>query len=151
MRYLEVQKDLFTIKQDCYYAQCISADFGMGKGIAVDFNKHFNMKNKLRQKYPDYSNIYVNKKLNGDCILEGRVFNLITKEKYYYKPTYKSIENALNKMKELAIKNNIKNIAMPMIGCGLDKLKWENVSYIIKKTFNNTDINIAVCVLKNSK
>lgn len=31
-------RDLFTVPTDYYLAQCISADFGMGKGIAVAFN-----------------------------------------------------------------------------------------------------------------
>lgn len=146
MKYLEVQKDIFTIKQECYYVQCISSDFAMKKGIAIGFNEHFDMKNKLYNKYPDgYTPSFKNKKMVGDCILVDKVFNLLTKEKYWYKPTYQSMEEALLKMKEIVIANNIKNIAMPMIGSGLDKLKWKNVSYLIKKTFNNTDVNILVC------
>ena len=54
--------------------------------------------------------------------------------------------NSLNAMKTLALNNNVKKIAMPLIGCGLDRLKWEKVSEIIKETFSETDIEILICV-----
>ena len=48
---LEEIRDLFTVPEDYYLAHCISADFGMGKGIVVEFNKRFNLKNKLVKSY----------------------------------------------------------------------------------------------------
>lgn len=36
-------------------------------------------------------------------------------------------------------------IAMPIIGCGLDKLSWNKVSDIIKDVFMNTNMEILVC------
>lgn len=148
MKYAEIKKDIFSIKKPCYYVQCISADFAMGAGIALGFNEYFNMKNKLTAAYPNgYTPMYDDKRMVGDCILMDNVLNLITKEKYWYKPTYQSMEEALIKMREIVLKNNIKNIAMPLIGTGLDKLKWNNVSYLIRKIFNNDDVNIAICRL----
>ena len=38
-------------------------------------------------------------------------------------------------------------LAMPVIGCGLDKLEWSRVSEIIKLVFEKTDIDILVCKL----
>ena len=54
MQYREEVRDLFSVSDDYYLAHCISADFGMGKGIVVEFNKRFDMKNKLQVKDPDY-------------------------------------------------------------------------------------------------
>ena len=48
-------------------------------------------------------------------------------------------------MKLISIQNGIRKIAMPIIGCGLDGLKWDKVSTIIKNIFNNTDIEILIC------
>ena len=48
MTYREDRKDLFKVPEDYYLAHCISADFGMGKGIVVEFNKRFDMKRKLQ-------------------------------------------------------------------------------------------------------
>ena len=150
MIYREERADLFSVSEDYYLAHCISADFAMGKGIAVEFNKKFNMKKALKNKYPSYLNFFVNnfsKKYDGDCILEGRVLNLITKERYYNKPSYESLESALAWMKIVIRENNIKKIAMPLIGCGLDRLEWNKVKEILFNTFKDMDIEILVCYL----
>ena len=145
MNYKEEVRDLFSVPDDYYLAHCISADFGMGKGIVVEFNKRFDMKRKLQTKYPDYLNQWTHKKMIGDCILEEKVFNLITKERYFQKPTYMSLTVALEEMKELCKELHVSKVAMPVIGCGLDKLDWDNVSRIIKELFEDTDIEILVC------
>lgn len=43
--------------------------------------------------------------------------------------------------------NNIEKIAMPKIGCGLDKLNWCDVSSAIKEIFADSSIEIVVCYL----
>ena len=145
MIYREEVRDLFSVPDDYYLAHCISADFGMGKGIVVEFNKRFDMKYILQTKYPDYVNQFHRQKRLSDCILEGRVFNLITKERYFEKPTYNTLTGALCKMKVLCRSENIHKIAMPIIGCGLDRLEWDKVSRIIKYVFQKEDIEILVC------
>ena len=145
MTYSEENKDLFTVPGDYYLAHCISADFGMGKGIVVEFNKRFDMKRKLQSKYPDYLNQYTHKRIGGDCLLEGNVFNLITKERYFNKPTIITMRLALEKMKQICLENDIKKIAMPAIGCGLDRLNWVDVSEQIKSIFADTNVEILVC------
>jgi hypothetical protein len=117
----------------------------MGAGIATEFVRRFDTKNKLFKDYPDYLNNFVKTKIIGDCLLEDGVLNLITKERYYYKPTYKSIKISLDKMKEICIINDIKKVAMPLIGCGLDKLEWERVKSLLIAIFDDLDIEILVC------
>ena len=101
------------------------------------------MKNKLQTKYGSYLSRYT----NGDCILEDRVFNLITKPQYWSKPTYTSIRNALLSMKDMCKGHKVTKVAMPVIGCGLDRLEWDKVSEIIKEVFDDMDIEILVCKL----
>jgi hypothetical protein len=67
----------------------------MGKGIALEFNKRFDMKNKLSTKFK--SDNWSGK---GYSLSEGKVFNLVTKEKYWNKPTYETLKQALCSMKE---------------------------------------------------
>ena len=46
----------------------------------------------------------------------------------------------------LAVKTlGIDRIAMPRIGCGLDRLKWPLVRALIKDVFRDEDIEILVC------
>lgn len=148
MTYKEELRDLFSVPDDYYLAHCISADFGMGKGIVVEFNKRFDMKNKLQVKYPDYLDCYNRHRIGGDCILEGRVLNLITKERYFHKSTIITMRIALQKMKKVCIENSITKIAMPTIGAGLDRLSWSTVSDHIHVIFDDTDIEMLVCKIK---
>lgn len=48
MIYKEEKCDLFLVSEDYFLAHCISADFGMGKGIVVEFNRRFNMKRNYK-------------------------------------------------------------------------------------------------------
>lgn len=45
MIFKEKEMDLFELKDKGYdFVQCISFDLGMGKGIASQFNRHFDEK-----------------------------------------------------------------------------------------------------------
>lgn len=142
MEYKLIQDDVFNHK-DCYYAHCISRDYALGAGIAVEFDKRYDMRNrllKLAEEKPET--------LDEKCIEVENVFNLITKEKYWQKPSYKSLEESLLEMKEKLSKNkNIKKLVMPKIGCGLDRLSWDKVEPMIQEIFKDLDIEIIVCYL----
>lgn len=144
MVYNEVIGDLFEHENDYVLVHCISADSGhdkraMGAGIVTQFNKKYNMKTKMLQ-YGKFKIIKV-----GDAIFIDNVFNLITKTVYYTKPTYINFEKTLVTMKNYCLKNNIKKLAMPTIGCGIDRLEWNKVKEIIEKVFSDTNIEILVC------
>lgn len=145
MIYREEIKDLFSVPNDYYLAHCISADYALGAGIAIEFNKRFDMRRKLKETAPDYWKYMRLYNLQGECILIDRVLNLITKEKYYHKPSYESMKQALNMMKLVCEANNINKVAMPLLGCGLDRLEWTVVSKMICDIFNGTNIEILVC------
>ena len=147
MTLTEVTQDLFATPEEYYLVHCVSADFALGVGIAKEFTKRFDMRNKLRTNHPDYLDKYTRHRIGGDCILEGRVLNLITKERYYMKPTIITLRIALEKMRQICLANNIKKLAMPRIGCGLDRLRWDNVKKNLEDIFANTDIEILVCNL----
>ena len=142
MLYKEEKRDLFDLKDSYYLAHCISADFGMGAGIAVLFNQVFDMKNKLIKSHERY-------KWNGHGRVEpeGTVLNLITKEKVWEKPTNQSVAEALEDMKNFCIINNIVKVAMPLIGCGIDGLLWDDIKNIIQEIFEKTDIEVCICYL----
>ena len=86
---------------------------------------------------------------HGYCIPveKFKVFNLITKYRYYQKPTITTVMESLINMREYAVKNGIKKIAMPTIAAGLDSLPFRDVRLIIQDVFKDTDIKIIVCKL----
>lgn len=150
MTYKEEIGDLFSVSDDYYFAQCISADFAMGAGIAVQFNRYFDIKNRLINKYGhSFEDRWDAFNEHGTCLLEGRVYNLITKKKYWFKPTYDTLKSALKAMRIMVINNpDVRKIAMPQIGCGLDQLQWDKVSEIIKEVFGELDVEVLICKLK---
>lgn len=129
---------------DYYFVQCISADFGMGAGIAVEFNKRFDVKNRMLNSHT--KDHWFNQ---GYCLDTPGVpvLNLVTKQYYWHKPDYVSMASALESLKELTKRYSIKKLAMPKIGCGIDGLQWEHVSETIIRTFKDTDIEILVCYI----
>ena len=142
MIFKEVNGDLFKSDNTYTLVHCISRDCAMGAGIAVTFNNKFpEMKKQLK------NTIRENDLQGYFAILyrgERNVINLITKEKYWHKPTYSSLKTSLLNAKQIILRNNIKHIAMPVIGCGLDRLQWSKVSAMIKEIFADTDVEIVV-------
>ena len=43
--------------------------------------------------------------------------------------------------------NATTKLAMPKIGCGLDRLDWDEVYDIICEVFEDTDVEILICEL----
>ena len=144
MKFIEEQNDLFNYEGKAWLAHCISADFGMGKGIVVQFNERYNLKQHMIKNY--VKNNWTGK---GYCIpvKEYSVFNLITKDKHNKKPTYETVRQALIHMRDYAVVHNIDRIAMPTLDCGIDGLEYPRVKKIINEVFTNTDIEIIVCQL----
>ena len=135
------KKDLFTMPQGYYLAHCISADFALGAGIAKAFDNVYNIRFKLFRNFDDYEYH------GGDALLIDNVFNLVTKKKCYHKPTYDSLREALEMMKEQIDFLGITKLAMQKIGCGLDRLEWTKVYDIICEVFDDMDIEIVICEL----
>lgn len=146
-----VTGDLFTADKDCALAHCISSDYAMGAGIAKAFTK-MGVKDaiiKLCGTPTVYNDGHTDRWENiGYCIPvtvnNRRIFNLVTKERYWQKPTLKTMAEALEHMKKHISFTKCTKIAMPRIGCGLDKLQWADVKQLIKKTFEGMDIEIIV-------
>lgn len=131
-----IKGNLFDSKDSL--AHCVSEDLCMGAGIALQF----------RQKIKRVSELIEQKKKTGDVAVlkeEKRfIYYLITKDKYYQKPSYDSLKSSLIKMREHMDKNNIKSLSIPKIGCGLDKLDWDKVLDIIKEILWSIDISVYI-------
>lgn len=147
----EKQMDLFKVPNYYYFAQCISADLAMGAGIATQFNKRFDTKNIVLKMYGYPLSKQIRKTWDLHAIEKVRliqakkVFCLVTKKMHYEKPTYEDLKCSLQLLREQTDEQYIKYLAMPRIGCGLDKLEWSKVKSIITNVFADSDINILVC------
>lgn len=148
MKYEIVKKDLFTVPQGYYLAHCISNDFAFGAGIAKQFVEHYNMKFKLIEQFRDGNQYDKNKHWGqyvGQALLIDNVFNLVTKERGFRKPTYDDLSETLVFMRNLMTDLYITKLAMPKIACGLDGLNWDKVEEMICDVFGDTDVEILIC------
>lgn len=143
MTFREEQGDLFAEEILSEYAlcHCISSDFSLGAGIAKTFAK-MGVKKKLALQYQKLWQgrgycLFV----EADGILAA---NLVTKERYFHKPTLETLRQSLEDLRVQALERGLKKLAMPKIGCGLDKLKWDDVNAVIKEVFKDTEIQILV-------
>lgn len=147
MTYCEQAGDLFTkeIMSEYTLCHCISSDFALGAGIAKIFAK-MGVKKKLIEQYPKQW------QGRGYCLFTEvngvAAANLVTKERYFHKPTLETLKQSLIDLRRQLLSRDIKKLAMPKIGCGLDKLHWDDVSGIIKEVFKDTDIEILIRYLQ---
>lgn len=126
--------DLFDLSFGKPKVHCVSADFAMGKGIAQKFRTQYGRPSPDEEVpvgacYPQAFSEGGN---------DSFIFHLVTKSKYYHKPTRGSITEALDNLRSLAEARDIKELWMPKIGTGLDRLDWDSQVYpAIINAFND--------------
>lgn len=141
MIFREEKGDLFELKDTHLLVHCISRDCVLGAGIASRFRVYFpEMANSLFRYMQTNENA-----INRKCLLyNNSVANLITKDRYFNKPTYESMRESIQELREIIIRKQYTKIAMPRIGCGLDKLVWRKVKLIIQEELGMLDIEVVV-------
>ncbi|XP_049766803.1 GATA zinc finger domain-containing protein 14-like isoform X3 [Schistocerca cancellata] len=134
----EIYGDLFNAPADYSLAHCVAEDMRMGSGIAVTFRQMFRRVEELLDQRKRQGQVAV-------LELDGRfIYYLVTKPESNGKPTMETLERSLVAMRQHVIENNVKNLAMPRIGCGLDRLEWRRVKPLIESIFTGTGAQITV-------
>lgn len=135
----EKNQDLFLKEDSSVMVHSISKDSVMGKGIAKTFDQKYpNMKPFLQSQELEIGKAY--RYVEGNQV----IYNLVTKEHYYDKPTRENFEKAIDHLKEEMTKHEETKLSMPRIGSGLDKLDWDkNVQYI-ENVFKETNTEIVI-------
>jgi len=91
-------------------------------------------------------------KTGGCAVLKANdryIYYLVTKDRSgngFY-PTYDDLEKSLAAMRKHMIANQVKEVAMPQIGCGIDGLKWPEVEERIRNVFGDED-DVEITVYK---
>jgi len=134
MKYREEQGDLFTVDPKYVLAHCISQDVTATRNIMARIIEPYLRIGKAIR----FSDVRV-------------VYNLVTKEFVnqqcrwsYLLDYYENLKRCLYDLSSQMIKNNEQFLAIPKIGCGLDRADWKIVKTMIRDAFKNTDIEILV-------
>lgn len=120
-----------------HYAHCISGDYAMGAGIAKTFDRTFHLKDYLKIHHPEPLP-------HPSCCRIHHVYNLVTKAHYWDKPNYQTLTDAVVQMRDMMEQDNVRLVAMPQIGCGLDQLKWDRVYEILSQVFSGYPMEIVI-------
>ena len=75
------------------------------------------------------------------------LYHLVTKQKYFNKPTYSTIRASLARMRTQPEKNSISRNSMPCIGTGLHQLDWDKLKLLIQETFRTSPVQVVVYIL----
>ena len=128
--------DLFSTLPNTSLGHCVSMDFHMSRGIAQIFKHKFGKVQFLKSQIQKV----------GQCAVlhEGNryIFYLVTKSHYFMKPSYHTLEQALRSMRTHMELYDVRDLSIPALGSGLDKLEWVQVKHIIHKVFSHTNIHI---------
>ena len=136
---IETRENIFEKNNNIVH--CISNDKSLSKGFAEQIDSHFQSRQFLKGRHGKVipQPIYENKTL----------FHLVTKEKYYDKPTLNRISECLIELKNYCVNNDIFELHMPKICSGLDKFDFKIIRGKIEEIFKESHIKISIHVKEN--
>ncbi|VEN51359.1 unnamed protein product [Callosobruchus maculatus] len=135
----EEHRDLFAVPDEYALAHCVARDLRMSQGIASEFQRLFDQVGELKRQDGRVGQVL---ELRSD---QRRLYYLISKEKSYQKPTYRTIWEALLNLGEKLLTANVLKLAIPKLACGRDGLDWRIIRNMLEVLFRFTGIEILVC------
>ena len=131
MRYREVCGNLFAQGNGQNLAHCVSAGFQMSRGIAKIFRNRFGGIDEL---CASHTKVGKTAKLTRG---HRHIFYLVTKNKYYQKPTISSLQKCLLHLKTQVVELEITNLDIPKISSGLDRIPWDITRQLLLDIFSD--------------
>jgi hypothetical protein len=135
---VEVEGDLFQATEDYALGHCVSKDFKMSKGIALEFRRKFGQIDKLLLQNKQVTEIAAIK-----CD-QRSILYIITMDSHHQKPTYETMFYAIKNLPKFCESNNLNKVALSKIGSGYDQLNWEQIRTMLRYIFKNSEIKIMV-------
>ncbi|VEN61760.1 unnamed protein product, partial [Callosobruchus maculatus] len=122
----EEHPDLFTVPDEYALAHCVARDLRMSRGIASEFQRLFGQLDELKRQGGRVGQVL---ELRSD---QRRLYYLISKEKSYQKPTYRTVWEALLDLREELLTANVLKLAIPRLACGRDGLDWRIIRNMLE-------------------
>ena len=71
----------------------------------------------------------------------------VTKPRYFHKPSYNTLKASLGSLRKHIEELGVKELCMPRVGCGLDRLEWKQVKEIICEVCKDLELSVTVYYL----
>lgn len=136
----EIEGDLFEATEDFALGHCVSADFKMSQGIALEFRKKFGQVDTL---------INLNKKVTEIASIKHnnrQIIYIINKQNFKEKPTLETMFMSITNLRQFCEEQNVTKLAIPRIGSGHDQLNWDQIRSMIRYIFKKSKIKIVIFV-----
>ena len=147
----EIRGDALSVGGDFVLAHCISRDCRLGKGIAKDIDDAYCVRRVLFASgfHRGVEKVFLVEASERFAGGRGKklIANMVNKEKYWEKPKYDSMREALVALRGSMEKYHLQKVAMPRIACGLDGLDWQEVKKVIMDVFKGSKMEIRVYYL----
>lgn len=122
------------------YVGCVSADFKMSQGIALEFRKKFGQIDTL---------INLNKKVTEIASIKHnnrQIIYIINKQNFKEKPTLETMFMSITNLRKCCEEQNVTKLAIPRIGSSHDQLNWDQIRSMIRYIFKKSKIKIVIFV-----
>lgn len=117
-------------------AHCISLNARMGAGFALQVEQRYHIRNQILEFPRRYPGLAIAKR--GERI----ILNLITKLHHSDKPALDTFRECLEQARDFLHYNGFKSLATVELGCGLDRIKYQDMIILLCEVFYQTDIKI---------
>jgi O-acetyl-ADP-ribose deacetylase (regulator of RNase III) len=105
----------------------------MARGIAATFLELFGGRDTMTRQQPAVGRVL---EVTHSARPAAVIFALVTKQHFYGKPTLSAIRVTLVRLRDRLITHRLCALAFPLLGCGLDQLRWQDVEAIIIDVFS---------------
>lgn len=136
---IHTKYSIFSVK-DAYLVNTVNNEGVMGKGLALE------VKLRCPETFKFYEQNYKGKK-GGDLLLDkpNKYIHFFTKESWKGNSKIEWISRGLLALKEMIKEEQIKTIAIPLLGASNGKLNYEHVVKQIETILKDVDANIYIC------
>ena len=140
----ELKEDLLAMPVYYNIAHCIPADFTIHGVTAKRIDEMYDLVNLLKCDYFDWE---VRPDV-GEVNYLKNVFTLFATSKKYARPSMEDLRKCVANLAQECMDLGIMYLAMPRIGCGHNKLNWDEVKDMICEEFKKVYTNIDSYVIR---
>ncbi|KAI5723586.1 hypothetical protein M8J76_008399 [Diaphorina citri] len=137
----EVQGDIMAAPVEYSLGIGVSEDFRMPTGLPAQFRNEFRRLDTLLDQNCKVGDVAI---LSLPATPPRHIFYLVTKKLSPSRPTLKALRSCLAQVRKECERLGVRNLALPQLGAGQDRLDWREVRPVLDSMFERSDIHVLV-------